>query len=142
INGVEDMTYIRSTATNSGSGTIQVFFKTGTNPDIASVNVQTRISKAISTIPAEVNENGITVQPRQSGAIMPINLYSDHKDSVYDATFLQAYAQIDMIRALLRLDGVTQVSTVGARDESMRVWLNPEKLAVYNLVPQDVIKSL
>ncbi|TYP88712.1 HAE1 family hydrophobic/amphiphilic exporter-1 [Sphingobacterium allocomposti] len=142
INGVEDMTYIRSTATNSGSGTIQVFFKTGTNPDIASVNVQTRISKAISTIPAEVNENGITVQPRQSGAIMTINLYSDHKDSVYDETFLQAYAQINMIRPLLRVDGVAQVSRVGARDYSMRVWLNPEKLAVYNLVPQDVIKSL
>lgn len=142
INGVEDMTYIRSSASNSGAGTVQVFFKTGTNPDIASVNVQTRISKAISTIPAEVNENGITVQPRQSGAIMTINVYSDHKDSVYDETFLQAYAQINMIRPLLRVDGVAQVSRIGARDYSMRVWLNPEKLAVYNLVPQDVIKSL
>ncbi len=142
INGVEDMTYIRSSASNSGAGSIQVFFKTGTNPDIASVNVQTRISKAISTIPAEVNENGITVQPRQSGAIMTINLYSDHKDSVYDETFLQAFAQINMIRPLLRIDGVAQVSRIGARDYSMRVWLNPEKLAVYNLVPQDITKSL
>ncbi|MFD1771103.1 efflux RND transporter permease subunit [Sphingobacterium suaedae] len=142
INGVEDMTYIKSTATNSGSGSVQVFFKTGTNPDIASVNVQTRISKAVSTIPSEVNENGITVQPRQSGAIMTINVFSDHKDSVYDETFLQAYAQINMIRPLLRVDGVAQVSRIGARDYSMRVWLNPEKLAVYNLVPQDVIKSL
>ncbi|MFD2969684.1 efflux RND transporter permease subunit [Sphingobacterium bambusae] len=142
INGVEDMTYIRSSASNSGAGSIQVFFKTGTNPDIASVNVQTRISKAISTIPAEVNENGITVQPRQSGAIMTINLYSDHKDSVYDETFLQAFAQINMIRPLLRVDGVAQVSRIGARDYSMRVWLNPEKLAVYNLVPQDITKSL
>ncbi|WP_437918278.1 efflux RND transporter permease subunit [Sphingobacterium sp. LRF_L2] len=142
INGVEDMTYIKSSATNSGSGTVQVFFKTGTNPDIASVNVQTRISKAISTIPAEVNENGITVQPRQSGAIMTINLFSDHKDSIYDETFLQAYAQINMIRPLLRVDGVAQVSRIGARDYSMRVWLNPEKLAVYNLIPQDVIQSL
>lgn len=142
INGVEDMTYIRSTATNSGSGSIQVFFKTGTNPDIASVNVQTRISRAISTIPAEVNENGITVQPRQSGAIMTINLYSDHKDSIYDETFLQAYAQINMIRPLLRVDGVAQVARIGARDYSMRVWLNPEKLALYNLVPQDITKAL
>ena len=142
INGVEDMTYIRSSASNSGAGSIQVFFKTGTNPDIASVNVQTRISKAISTIPAEVNENGITVQPRQSGAIMTINLYSDHKDSVYDETFLQAFAQINMIRPLLRVDGVAQVARIGARDYSMRVWLNPEKLAVYNLVPQDITKSL
>lgn len=142
INGVEDMTYIKSSATNSGSGSVQVFFKTGTNPDIASVNVQTRISKAVSTIPSEVNENGITVQPRQSGAIMTINLFSDHKDSVYDETFLQAYAQINMIRPLLRVDGVAQVSRIGARDYSMRVWLNPEKLAVYNLVPQDVSKAL
>lgn len=142
INGVEDMTYIKSSATNSGSGSVQVFFKTVTNPDIASVNVQTRISKAISNIPAEVNENGISVQPRQSGAIMTINLYSDHKDSVYDETFLQAYAQINMIRPLLRVDGVAQVSRIGARDYSMRVWLNPEKLAVYDLVPQDITKAL
>ena len=142
INGVEDMTYIKSTATNSGSGTVQVFFKTGTNPDIASVNVQTRISKAVSSIPSEVNQNGITVQPRQSGAIMTINMYSNHKDSIYDETFLQAYAQINMIRPLLRVDGVAQVSRVGARDYSMRVWLHPEKLAVYDLIPQDVVKSL
>ncbi len=142
INGVEDMMYIKSSASNSGSGTVQVFFKTGTNPDIASVNVQTRISRALGNIPSEVNDNGITVQPRQTGTIMTINLYSNHKDSIYDETFLQAYAQINMIRPLLRVDGVAQVSRVGARDYSMRVWLNPEKLAVYNLIPQDVVKSM
>lgn len=142
INGVEDMMYIRSSATNSGSGSVQVFFKTGTNPDIASVNVQTRISKAISAIPAEVNDNGITVQPRQSGAIMTINIFSDRKDTVYDETFLQAFAQINLIRPLLRVDGVAQVSRVGARDYSMRVWLNPEKMAVYNIIPQDITKAL
>lgn len=142
INGVEDMMYIRSSATNSGSGSVQVFFKTGTNPDIASVNVQTRISKAISAIPVEVNDNGITVQPRQSGAIMTINIFSDRKDTVYDETFLQAFAQINLIRPLLRVDGVAQVSRVGARDYSMRVWLNPEKMAVYNIIPQDITKAL
>lgn len=142
INGVENMTYIRSSATNSGSGSVQVFFKTGTNPDIASVNVQTRISKAIGSIPSEVNENGITVQPRQSGAIMTINVFSDHQDSVYDETFLQAFAQINMIRPLLRVDGVAQVSRLGARDYSMRVWLNPEKLALYDIIPQDITKAL
>lgn len=142
INGVEDMTYIKSSATNSGAGSVQVFFKTGTNPDIASVNVQTRISKATNALPAEVNDNGITVQPRQSGAIMTINIYSDRKDSVYDETFLQAFAQINLIRPLLRVDGVAQVSRVGARDYSMRVWLNPEKMAVYNIIPQDVTKAL
>lgn len=142
INGVEDMMYIKSSATNSGSGSVQVFFKTGTNPDIASVNVQTRISKATSTLPSEVNDNGITVQPRQSGAIMTINIFSDREDTVYDETFLQAYAQINLIRPLLRVDGVAQVSRVGARDYSMRVWLNPEKMAVYNIIPQDVTKAL
>lgn len=142
INGVEDMTYIKSSATNSGAGSVQVFFKTGTNPDIASVNVQTRISKATNALPAEVNDNGITVQPRQSGAIMTINIYSDRTDSVYDETFLQAFAQINLIRPLLRVDGVAQVSRVGARDYSMRVWLNPEKMAVYNIIPQDVTKAL
>jgi len=142
INGVENMTYIRSSASNSGSGSVQVFFKTGTNPEIASVNVQTRISKAISSIPAEVNEAGVTVMPRQSGVIMTINLYSDHKDSAYDETFLQAYAQINLMRPLLRVDGVAQVSRLGARDYAMRLWLNPEKLALYNLVPKDVLDAI
>jgi Cation/multidrug efflux pump len=142
INGVEDMTYIKSSASNSGSGSVSVYFKTGTNPDIASVNVQTRISKAISSIPAEVNEAGITVMPRQTGVIMTINLYSDHQDSAYDETFLQAYAQINLMRPLLRVDGVAQVSRLGARDYAMRLWLNPEKLALYNLVPQDVTNAI
>ncbi len=142
INGVENMTYMRSNASNSGAGSINVFFKTGTNPDVASVNVQTRISRAISSIPAEVNEAGITVMPRQSGVIMTINIFSDHPDKIYDETFLQAYAQINLIRPLLRVDGVAQVSRVGARDYSMRLWLNPEKLALYNLVPQDVMAAI
>lgn len=142
INGVEDMTYIRSTSTNSGSGTITIFFKTGTNPDIASVNVQTRISRAVSQIPPEVNEAGITVMPRQSGIIMTLNLYSDHQDAVYDETFLQAYAQINLMRPLLRVDGVAQVSRLGARDYAMRVWLNPERIALYNLVPQDITRAI
>ncbi|MDF2475823.1 MAG: multidrug transporter AcrB [Sphingobacterium sp.] len=142
INGVEDMTYIKSSASNSGSGSVSVYFKTGTNPDIASVNVQTRISKAISAIPAEVNEAGITVMPRQTGVIMTINLYSDHQDKAYDETFLQAYAQINLMRPLLRVDGVAQVSRLGARDYAMRLWLNPEKLALYNLVPQDIMNSI
>lgn len=142
INGVEDMTYIRSTSTNSGSGTVTIFFKTGTNPDIASVNVQTRISRAVSQIPAEVNEAGITVMPRQSGVIMTVNLYSDHQDSIYDETFLQAYAQINLMRPLLRVDGVAQVSRLGARDYAMRVWLNPERIALYNLMPRDVTNAI
>ncbi len=142
INGVENMTYIRSSASNSGSGNVNVFFKAGTNADQASVNVQTRISRAVNQIPPEVNEAGITVMPRQSGIIMTINLYSVDPDTTYDETFLQAYAQINVNRELLRVDGIAQVSRVGARDYSMRTWINPEKLAVYNLVPQDVITAI
>lgn len=142
INGVENMTYIRSNASNSGAGSVQVFFKTGTNPDVASVNVQTRISKAVGSIPAEVNEAGITVMPRQSGIIMTINIFSDHPGNLYDETFLQAFAQINLIRPLLRVDGISQVTRVGARDYSMRMWLNPEKLALFNLIPQDVIAAI
>lgn len=138
INGVPNMTYIRSSATNSGSGKITVFFKTGTNPDQASVNVQTRVSKANANIPAEVIESGITVEPRQSGIIMTIDIFSNHPDTLYDETFLQAYAQINLMRELARVDGVGEVRRVGARDYSIRTWLNPEKMAAYGLVPQDV----
>ncbi len=142
INGVPNMTYIRSSATNSGSGNITVFFKTGTDPNQASVNVQTRVSKANARIPAEVIESGITVEPRQSGIIMTINIYSDHPDTVYDETFLQAYAQINLMRELARVSGVGEVRRVGARDYSIRTWLNPEKMAVYGLVPQDVRSAI
>lgn len=142
VNGVEGMTYIRSSASNSGSGAVNVFFKAGTDPNIASVNVQTRISKAANRIPPEVNESGITVMPRQSGVIMTINLFSKERQGAYDETFLQAYAQININRELLRVDGVAEVSRVGARDYSMRVWLNPEKLAGYGLVPQDVVNAV
>lgn len=138
INGVPNMSYIRSSATNSGSGNVTVFFKTGTDPNQASVNVQTRVSKANARIPAEVIESGITVEPRQSGIIMTINIFSDHPDTLYDETFLQAYAQINLMRELSRVDGVGEVRRVGARDYSIRTWLNPEKMAAYGLVPQDI----
>lgn len=142
INGVDNMTYISSRASNSGSGAISIFFKAGTNPDQAAVNVQNRVSKATGQIPSEVNEAGISVTPRQSGNIMTINLFSDHPQKVYDETFLQAYSQININRELLRVPGVAAVSRVGARDYSMRTWINPDKLAAYNLTPQDLIKAI
>lgn len=142
INGVDNMTYITSRASNSGSGSISVFFKAGTNPDQAAVNVQNRVSKATGQIPAEVNEAGISVTPRQSGNIMTINVFSDHPSGIYDETFLQAFSQINLNRELLRVPGVAAVSRVGARDYSMRTWINPDKLAAYNLTPQDLIKAI
>lgn len=142
INGVDKMTYIESRASNSGAGTINIYFETGTNPDQAAVNVQTRVSKASSQIPAEVIEAGVSVIPRQRGNIMTINLYSDHQNKLYDETFLQAFSQINLNREILRVPGVAAVSRVGARDYSMRTWLNPEKIAAYGLTPQDIIKAI
>ncbi|MHC5201413.1 efflux RND transporter permease subunit [Myroides sp. LJL119] len=142
INGVDNMTYITSKASNSGAGNITVFFKAGTDPDQAAVNVSNRVSKASADLPSEVNENGVSVTPRQSGNIMTINFYSDHPEQIYDETFLQAFTQININRELLRVPGVASVSRVGARDYSMRTWLNPEKLALYNLVPQDIIAAI
>lgn len=142
VNGVDNMTYIESRASNSGSGVINVYFEAGTNPDQAAVNVQTRVSKASNQIPSEVVEAGISVTPRQRGNIMTINLYSDHPDTVYDETFLQAYSQINLNREILRVPGVAAVSRVGARDYSMRTWLNPEKIAAYGLTPQEVMRAI
>lgn len=142
VNGVENMTYIKSSANNSGSGTISVFFKPGTDPDIAAVNVQNSISRAVNQIPAEVNEAGISVVKRQSGSIMTINVFADKTDGPYDETFLQAYARINLIREILRVEGVAQATLLGGRDYSMRIWLNPEKLAVYGLIPQEVISAI
>lgn len=142
INGVDNMTYIRSIANNSGSGTISVFFKAGTDPDIAAVDVQNRVSRVTNRIPSEVNEAGISVVKRQSGNIMTINVFSDSPDSTYDETFLQAYARINIIRELLRVEGVANAQLLGGRDYSMRIWLDPEKLAMYEMVPQDVISQI
>lgn len=142
INGVDGMTYISSKASNSGSGTIVVNFEAGIQPDQAAVNVQTRVSRASGQIPSEVNEAGISVTPRQSGNIMTINIYSDHPEAIYDETFLQAFSQINLNREILRVPGVAAVSRVGARDYSMRTWLNPEKLALFNVTPQEVIAAI
>lgn len=142
INGVDHMTYISSKASNSGSGSINVYFKAGTNAEQAAVNVQTRVSKATGQIPSEVNQSGISVTPRQQGNIMTINIYSDHPDGVYDETFLQAYAQININREILRVQGVAAVTRVGARDYAMRTWLNPERMASYGLTPQEIIAAI
>lgn len=139
INGVEDMTYIKSSA-SSGSGTISVYFKQGTDPNQAAVNVQNRTSKALKDLPAEVVSGGVSVTPRQTGVIMTINFYSE--DPAFDETFLQAYASREIKRELYRVNGVASISTIGARNIGMRIWLNPNKMKAYNLVPEDVNKAI
>lgn len=139
INGVENMTYIKSNA-SSGGGTINIYFKEGTDPNQAAVNVQTRTSKALTDLPAEVVSDGVTVTPRQTGVIITINLYS--VDPALDETFLQAYANRQINRELLRIDGVAEVSRIGARNYAMRIWLDPDKLKAYDLVPGDIKKAI
>jgi len=140
INGVEDMTYMTSTASNDGTLAINVFFKLGTNPDLAAVNVQNRVSKATSQVPAEVVQAGISTQKQQNSMIMVPLIYST--DSTYDETFLQNYAKINIIPEIQRVSGVGQAQVFGAKDYSMRVWLKPDRLTAYNLSVQDVLKSI
>lgn len=135
VNGVEDMTYIRSKA-STGSASINVFFKQGTDPSQAAVNVQNRVSKANSNLPTEVVQNGVTVEPQQRGSIMTLNIYSD--DQAFDETFLQSYTNINIVRELQRVDGVAKVSRIGARNYAIRIWLNPDKMRAYSLVPNDI----
>jgi hydrophobic/amphiphilic exporter-1 (mainly G- bacteria), HAE1 family len=140
INGVENMSYMTSTSSNDGTMTLNVYFKTGTDPDIASVNVQNRVSKAISILPPEVVQAGISTQKQQNSMIMVPLLYST--DSLYDETFLQNYAKINIIPELQRVRGVGQATVFGAKDYSMRVWLKPDRLAVNNLSAQDVLNAI
>jgi HAE1 family hydrophobic/amphiphilic exporter-1 len=140
INGVENMTYMTSTSSNDGTMTLNVFFKVGTDPDLAAVNVQSRVSRAVSQIPQEVIQAGISTQKQQNSMIMVPLIYST--DSTYDETFLQNYAKINIIPELQRVPGVGQAMVFGAKDYSMRVWLKPDRLTANNLSAQDVLNAI
>ncbi len=140
INGVENMTYMTSNSNNDGTMTLSVFFKAGTDPDIASVNVQNRVAKANSLIPQEVLQAGLTTQKQQNSIIMAIALYS--KDSAYDETFLQNYAKINIVPETQRVHGVGQATIFGAKDYAMRIWLQPDRLAAYELSAQEVLAAI
>ncbi len=140
INGVEGMTYITSSASNNGSASIQVFFEQGYDADIASVNVQNRVSAANSVLPAEVIRAGITVAKRLNSALLYAALYSSNPD--YDDTFVQNYMNIHVKPELQRIKGVGDVGVFGGKDYAMRVWIDPVKMANYGLVPTDVISAI
>ena len=139
INGVENMMYISSTATNAGSATIQVYFRQGTDPDMAAVNVQNRVSKAQGLLPAEVTKIGVTTQKRQTSFLQIGALVSI--DGRYDQTFLANYLDINVIPQIKRIEGVGDVMELGDT-YSMRIWLKPERMAQYGLVPSDVTAVL
>ena len=140
INGVEGMTYITSTASNSGAASIQVFFEQGYDPDIAAVNVQNRVSRANSSLPAEVIRAGVTTAKQQNSALLYAAIYSENPE--YDDTYLQNYLNINIKPELLRINGVGALNVFGAKDYAMRVWLDPNKMANYQLVPTDVIAAI
>lgn len=140
INGVENMTYMTSTATNDGSASIKIFFKVGTNPDLAAVNVQNRVSRATSLLPAEVTQAGVTVTKSQSSNLLIFSLYSD--DKAYDQTFLQNYAKINLVPQIQRVTGVGDATVFGSKDYSMRIWLKPDVMQQYSLIPSDISAAL
>jgi HAE1 family hydrophobic/amphiphilic exporter-1 len=140
INGVENMSYITSSAGNDGSARISVYFKLGTNPDLAAVNVQNRVSKAVPLLPAEVIQAGLTTNKQQSGMVMVFALSSSNKS--FDGIFLQNYANINLLPLIKRITGVGDAFAFGIQDYAMRIWLKPQIMATYGLVPEDVTKAL
>nr|WP_288808747.1 efflux RND transporter permease subunit [uncultured Sphingobacterium sp.] len=142
INGVENMTYMSSTSSNDGTLIISVYFKLGTDPDQAAVNVQNRVSSATGLLPLEVVQAGITTQKVQNSLVMAINLMSENP-KLYDATYLTNYAQINVISELKRIQGVGQVRFLGSnKDYSMRIWLNPAQMAAYSITPTEVMAAV
>lgn len=140
INGVENMTYMTSSAGNDGSASITIFFKVGTNPDLAAVNVQNRVGRATSLLPQVVTQAGVTVAKSQNTNLLIFSLYSDNKD--YDATFLQNYAKINLVPAIQRVNGVGNTQIFTSKDYSMRIWLKPDAMSRYGLIPDDITNAL
>ena len=140
INGVEDMDYMTSSASNDGTATITVFFKLGTNPDLAAINVQNRVTRATPLLPSEVTRAGVTTQKRQSSNVLIFALRS--KNASYDQKFLQNYAFINIIPQMKRVNGVGDVRSFGTLEYTLRIWLKPDVMASYGLIPSDINVAL
>ncbi len=139
INGVENMMYMQSTATNNGSARITVYFNQGTDPDMAQVNVQNRVSQAQGLLPSEVTQVGVTTQKRQTSMLMVFSIYD--KEDKYNIEFIENYASINVIPEIKRVSGVGDASAMSA-DYSMRIWLKPDVMAQYQLMPSDITAIL
>lgn len=140
INGVENMDYITSTASNDGTLSITVIFKLGTDPDQAAINVQNRVAQVTNQLPAEVIQAGITTVKRQNSMIAMVSLTS--KDGSMNDLFLENYAKINIVPELKRVKGVGDAMVYGNKDYSMRIWLDPNKLTSYNLTPSEVSRAI
>ncbi|WP_296121677.1 efflux RND transporter permease subunit [uncultured Bacteroides sp.] len=135
INGVENMMYMTSNAANNGSADISIYFKQGTDPDMAAVNVQNRVSMAQGLLPAEVTKVGVTTQKRQTSMLMVFSIYDENDQ--YNIEFLENYANINLIPEVKRVNGVGDATVLGM-DYSMRIWLKPDIMAQYKLIPNDI----
>ena len=135
INGVEDMTYMTSTASNTGDASITIYFKQGANADMAAVNVQNRVNGALSQLPAEATKSGVTTEKQQNSELMTFALYSP--DDRFDQTFLNNYMKINIEPRLKRISGVGKAQLFGS-NYSMRLWLKPDRMAQYGLIPDDI----
>lgn len=140
INGVEDMTYMTSTSSNDGSVNISIYFKLGTDPDMAAVNVQNRVARATPLLPEDVRRAGVTTQKRQVDNILVFSFYSTTDQ--YDEVFLQNYADINILPIVKRVEGVGEAMVFGQNQYSMRIWLKPDVMASYGLVPDDIRRVL
>ncbi len=139
INGVENMMYMQSSAADDGTGSINIYFKQGTNPDMAAVNVQNRVSMAQGLLPAEVTKVGVTTAKRQNSMLLVFSIYD--KEDKYKMEFIENYAKINLIPEIQRVKGVGEAKVFG-QDYSMRIWLKPEVMAQYKLIPNDVTTAL
>ncbi len=135
INGVENMLYMTSSATNNGAANIQIYFKQGTDPDMAAVNVQNRVSMAQGLLPAEVTQVGVVTEKRQSSMLIVFSVYDE--SGRYSREFIENYVNINLVPELKRVQGVGGVQAFGA-DYSMRIWLKPDVMAQYKLIPTDI----
>jgi multidrug efflux pump len=140
INGVEGMMYMQSTSTGSGSMTLSVLFTSRTNPDQAAINVNNRVQRALPPLPEEVRRQGVTVTKRSSSFLQVLTMSSP--DRRYDTLYISNYALINVVDELRRTPGVGDVSLFGATDYSMRIWLRPDKVAQYKLVPSDIAAAI
>ncbi|PWC35601.1 multidrug efflux RND transporter permease subunit [Azospirillum sp. TSO22-1] len=140
VNGVEGMLYMSSTSTDTGAYSLTVTFAPGTDPDIAAVNVQNRMSLATATLPPEVSRQGVTVRRTSTNMLMAVNLYS--KSNQYDAIFISNYASINVRDAIARVPGVGDAQVLGALNYSMRVWMNPDRMTALGITAQDVVSAI
>ncbi|MCU0382927.1 MAG: efflux RND transporter permease subunit [Cyclobacteriaceae bacterium] len=140
INGVPGMTYMTSVSGNDGTSIIQVFFKVGTDPDLANVNVQNRVSTVLDELPEEVLKAGVSVEKEVTGMLMYLNILSD--DPQADEKFIYNFADINIIAELKRIEGVGFATIMGAREYSMRVWLKPDRMVNYGISSEDVVQAI